>query len=113
MLESLSVCTGIDEFKPLFFRCLNPLILDVGLNLIKTTENERQLMLDNPREFVSLALDTCDKQKSRVVKTQAAKLFESLSDNIDGAVTLTSYFTIQAINLTLAKETESEPVDVS
>jgi len=70
------------------------LILDVGLNFIKTTETERQDMFDNPQEFVNLALDTCDKQKSNTVKTQAAKLFEGLCDNIDGAVTLTSYFSI-------------------
>lgn len=38
------------------------------------------------------------------MKTQAAKLFEGLCDNVDGAVTLTSYFCIQALNMTLSKE---------
>lgn len=61
-------------------------------------------MCDNPQEFVTLALDTCDKQTSGIVKTQAAKLFEGLCDHIDGAVTLTSYFCIQALNITLCKE---------
>jgi len=35
--------------------------MDVALNLIKTTEAERQEMFDNPQDFVNLALDTCDK----------------------------------------------------
>mmetsp|Transcript_12871 Transcript_12871/g.21770 ORF Transcript_12871/g.21770 Transcript_12871/m.21770 type:complete len:724 (-) Transcript_12871:115-2286(-) len=69
-------------------------------------------MVDDPKEFVNLALDTCDKQKSYVVKTQASKLFEGLCDNIDGAVTLTSYFCIQAINLTLSKESGKEKVQL-
>lgn len=51
-------------------------------------------MYDQPQEFVSLALDTCDKQGSYIVKTQAAKFFEGLCDNIDGAVTLTTFFCI-------------------
>ena len=65
-------------------------------------------MYDDPHEFVNLALDTCDKQQSNIVKTQAAKLFEGLCDNIDGAVTVTSYFCIQGINMTLSKESSKE-----
>jgi hypothetical protein len=99
-LENLSLTTQYDNFKEIFFRFLPNLVLDVGLNLIKTTETERQQMYDDPQEFVALALDTCDKQQSNVVKTQAAKLFEGLCDNIDGAVTVTSYFCIQGINMT-------------
>jgi chaperonin cofactor prefoldin len=93
-LENLSLTTQYDIFKEIFFRFLPNLVLDVGLNLIKTTETERQQMYDDPQEFINLALDTCDKQQSNVVKTQAAKLFEGLCDNIDGAVTVTSYFCI-------------------
>ena len=68
-------------------------------------------MYDNPQEFVNLALDTCDKQQSGTVKTQAAKLFEGLCDNIDGAVSLTSFFCIQALNMTLSKETSKEALN--
>ena len=60
-LENLSLTTQYDNFKEIFFRFLPNLVLDVGLNLIKTTETERQQMYDDPQEFVNLALDTCDK----------------------------------------------------
>jgi len=40
-LENLSLCTAYECFKDVFFRFLPNLILDVGLNLIKTTETER------------------------------------------------------------------------
>ena len=103
-LENLTLCTQYEQFKNIFFRFLPNLILDVGLNLIKTTESERQDMYDKPSDFVALALDCCDKQQSNIVKTQAAKLFEGLCDNIDGAVTYTSFFCIQALNMTLSKE---------
>mgnify|MGYP007096498369 FL=1 len=70
-------------------------------------------MYDDPQEFVNLALDTCDKQQSVVVKTQAAKLFEGLCDNIDGAVTVTSYFCIQGINMTLSKESQKDNYEIT
>jgi hypothetical protein len=109
-LECLSQATQYESFKDTFFRFMPNLILDVGLNLIKTTETERQSMYDDPQEFVNLALDTCDKQQSYTVKTQAAKLFEALCDNVDGSVTLTSYFCIQSLNLTLSQESQKEPL---
>jgi len=40
-LENLSLCTHYECFKEVFFRFLPNIILDVGLNLIKTTEAER------------------------------------------------------------------------
>ncbi len=46
----------------------------------------------DPDQFVNLALDTCDKQKSKVVKTQGAKLLEAICDNIDGAVSFITMF---------------------
>ena len=70
-------------------------------------------MYDNPQEFVNLALDTCDKQQSGTVKTQAAKLFEGLCDNIDGAVSLTSFFCIQALNMTLSKESSKAEIQIT
>ena len=47
-----------------------------------------------------------------MIKTQAAKLFEGLCDNIDGAVTVTSYFCIQAINMTLSRESPKAMVEL-
>lgn len=39
-------------------------------------------------------------------------MFEGLCDNIDGAVTYTSYFCIQALNMTLSKEISKEPLQI-
>lgn len=69
-------------------------------------------MYENPQEFVSLALDTCDRQKSYTIKTQAAKLIEALCDNIDGAVTLITFFCVNSLNFTLSKESGKEPHDL-
>jgi hypothetical protein len=60
-LENLSLATSHEQFKDVFFRFLPNLILDVGMNFIKTTESERQDMFEKPQDFVNLALDTCDK----------------------------------------------------
>lgn len=111
-LENLHLSSAYEQFKDIFFRFLPNLILDVGMNLIKCTETERMTMVNDPQEFVGLALDTCDKQESGTVKTQAAKLFEGLCDNIDGAVTYTTYFCCQSINLTLSKERNKELLEI-
>lgn len=60
-------------------------------------------MQKDPENFVHLALDTCDKQKSMIVKTQAAKLLEAICDNIDGAVSFVTLFCCQAISISLSK----------
>ena len=62
------------------------------LSLIATTIEEEQQMIEGPEEFVNLALDTCDKQRSMVVKTQGAKLLEAIVDSIDGAGPFLAYF---------------------
>ena len=83
------------------------------MNFIKTTENEKQKMLDDPKDFVQLALDTCDKQNSFTVKTQAAKVLEAICDNVDGVISNTVLFCIQAINITLSKEKLKSPVNIN
>lgn len=70
-------------------------------------------MFENPQEFVALALDTCDRQKSYTIKTQAAKLIEALCDNIDGAVTLITFFCVDSLNYTLSKESGKEALNLS
>lgn len=60
-------------------------------------------MRNDPEQFVNLALDTCDKQKSKVIKTQGAKLLEAMCDNIDGAVSFVTLFCCQSLHLALNK----------
>ena len=36
---------------------------------MRTTKVEYEQMIKDPEQFVNLALDTCDKQKSKIVKT--------------------------------------------
>lgn len=66
---------------------------------MKTTKSELEQMTQDPEQFINLALDTCDKQKSQIIKTQGAKLLEAICDNIDGAVSFATQFSCQAINL--------------
>lgn len=81
---------------------LRPLTVLVCLSLMRTNKHELEEMQGNdPEAFVNLALDTCDKQKSRVPKTQGAKLLEALCDNIDGAVSFVTLFCCQALSQAL------------
>lgn len=73
----------------------------VALPFIRTNQLEIEEMRTDPEQFVNLALDTCDKQKSKVIKTQGAKLLEAMCDNIDGAVSFVTLFCCQSIHLAL------------
>ena len=46
--------------------------MDVLLPLLMTTQSEYEMFYETPEDFVSLALDTCDKQLSETFKTAAA-----------------------------------------
>lgn len=70
-------------------------------------------MINDPKEFVNMSLDTCDRQSSYIVKTQAAKFFEAICDNIQSGVTLSSFFSIQAINQVLSKQSGKEPLKIN
>mmetsp|Transcript_24382 Transcript_24382/g.37784 ORF Transcript_24382/g.37784 Transcript_24382/m.37784 type:complete len:219 (-) Transcript_24382:1528-2184(-) len=67
-------------------------------------------MFDDPKDFVTLALDTCDKQSSNIVKTQAAKMFEAICDNIEGSISHSVFFCLQAMNLAISKEKGTQPL---
>lgn len=58
-------------------------------------------MQRDPEQFVNLALDTCDKQKSKVVKSQGAKLLEAICDSIDGAVSFITIFCCHSLYYSL------------
>lgn len=113
LLETLCKSTEYEEYSSFFFQFLPNLILDVAFVQIRTTTEERQQMYDDPQEFVNLALDTCEAQKSKTIKTQAAKLFESLVDNIPGALTLIVYYSLASMNYVLSQESGNPPADLS
>jgi hypothetical protein len=76
---------------------------------MQTQNQEAELVLNDPSEFVNLALDCCDKQKSFIVKSQACKLLEHMCDNVDGAATCVSTFACNAINLALQTAVGNKP----
>jgi hypothetical protein len=92
-IETLVYYSGEPEFQDDLIKASRPLLVHVAFNLLRTQQSELNIMQADADEFVQLALDTCDKQKSRIVKTQAAKLLEAMCDNVDGAVSFVTLFT--------------------
>jgi len=76
-------------------------MVNLGFTFLRTTRTEREKMVTDSDDFVHLALDTCDKQKSGIIKTQAAKLIESLCDNIEGSTSFLAVFACKALNWAL------------
>lgn len=100
-METLNHFLGEKEFYEIASSQYKDILVRVCLGLLKTSANEYEMMSTDPEQFVTLALDSCDKQQSRIVKTQAAKLIETICDNIDGAVSFVTLFCCQSIYLAL------------
>jgi len=89
LVESLAFLTHLatySEIYDLLSSCYKKLVFNVCLPLMRTTSQELEKFQNNPKEFVMLATDTCDDQKSKIAKTQAAQLLENICDNIDGSL---------------------------
>lgn len=97
----LVIFSGEKEFYDVVQSNFKPILISICLNFLKTMKSEFETIEDNPQDFVNLALDTCDKQQSETIKTNAAKLLESMCDNIDGAVSNITIFCCAAINTAL------------
>jgi hypothetical protein len=98
LLDVIIIASGQSPFQEVFIQNKGKLLVSVCLNLIKTSEVEADLIFEDATEFVNLAIDSCDKQKSETPKTHACKLFESMCDNVDGSTTLAALFCCNAIN---------------
>lgn len=61
-METLILYIGENEFYDCIVDHYRDLIVNVCLNLMRTTPEEYEQMIKDPEQFVQLALDTCDKQ---------------------------------------------------
>lgn len=61
MLKFITLCGGQSEFYNVLSESKTSLLVDVLLPLIATSKREAAMMIEEPQEFVNLALDTIDK----------------------------------------------------
>ena len=108
LLDVLVISCNQQKYQEVFIENKGKLLVSICLNFIKTSEVEADLIVEDATEFVNLAIDSCDKQKSETVKTHACKLFENLCDNIDGSTTFGAIFCCNAINKVYGKPISEE-----
>jgi hypothetical protein len=78
LLENIALSTKSPIFGDLLARTRAKMIAEVIMIFLCSPEKEKEDALDNPSEFLNLAIDVCDKQESQTVKSQAAKCLEAL-----------------------------------
>ena len=93
----LSTFLKYSEYFAIFEKNRFKVLYDIGFTYIRTFENEKREMTDNPSEFVKTALDICDKQKLPDLKSQAAKLLEYLCDKMDGCIVNTGLLCLEVL----------------
>jgi hypothetical protein len=83
----LTVCSQLVYVKDLHECYISygvRLFTDIGFSFLRTMKTEKEEMVDNPSEFIKLALDVWDRQKFAHIKSQAAKFIETLADKLTG-----------------------------
>jgi hypothetical protein len=102
MMEFVAKCIGEPRYyQEIFVQAKKLLMVNVGFTFLKTTAMEREKMVNDSDDFVHLALDTCDKQRSGIIKTQAAKILEALCDHIEGSTSFLAVFACKALDWAL------------
>lgn len=92
LIENCIITSKYKLFTDFFARVRARLFSDVLFPLLTTPESEYLKAVDEPKEFMALALDVVDKQDSQTIKTQAAKCIEAFADKVDGCVSFVAMF---------------------
>jgi hypothetical protein len=101
LVEILTMmCKTVSDrsFYPTYATYAKPLIVQVCLVLLRVTEGDIANFSESPQEFVTAAVDTCERQESETYKSASAQLAEGLCDYIDGALSFVVSFAIQAVD---------------
>lgn len=80
-------CCGESRFFNIFLGYYKEIVAFIVINAFKYSEDEKDLPVRDPQEFVDAGMDICERQDSETIKTGCAKLLETVCDNIDGALT--------------------------
>ena len=80
------------DYYDLFRGYHRKIFTDICLRLIATTDIEKNLMINEPHDFVQLSSDACDDQRQPVIKSRAARLAIEMSYKIDGALSMQVLF---------------------
>ena len=103
-IDILCTLAKEEDFRQFFMLNSYKLFMQVVLPYLRLSAKEREELETEPKEFVNYGQDICQKQKSRTYKSQAAKLFENLVDNIDGMLTFSFDLLLQMLASVLAGE---------
>jgi len=96
------------QYYTLFAEIKKTLVVDVIFPLLRTIESEKDVILEDPLEFVHLSLDCCDKQLSGTFKTQAAQFMERLCESIDGTLTFVAVIAFNLLDYSISSNNASE-----
>jgi hypothetical protein len=90
-------------FFQIFSNYYKPLIVNACLMLLKCDQNDLESFNESPQEFTSMSLDVCEQQESETYKSCAAQLLEHICSYIDGALTFTTMYISQTIDMCLTR----------
>ncbi|OMJ92101.1 hypothetical protein SteCoe_5199 [Stentor coeruleus] len=102
VIQSLDLCVKCCKqriFFAYFIESYRNFIIEFIPNALTTTKDELKKIQTDPHEFVYLAFDICETQESENIKTMSAKLFETICENIDGALKFFICLIVQSFDI--------------
>ena len=97
LLGFLATLLESNNFYPIFNQNKSSIVTDILLVLLRSTRKELDSMVNDPENFVNLAIDACTKQDSETPKTESIKVLEGLCEHIDGCLSFTSVLCCESI----------------
>lgn len=91
---------------------MNILIHIVCFPFLKTRDDELVIFEESPIEFNSLVEDLCDKQTFGILKTEAAKLLETISDECKEVMERTLMFCVECLKMRIGYIPMPETSDI-
>lgn len=79
---------------------------------IRTRDQEMEIFEESPEEFNTLAEDFCDKQTFGILKTEAAKLLETIADYCRPAMEKSIIFCVECIKMRMGYIPKYESAEV-
>jgi len=113
IVELLSLISNLIS-NSVFYHIFSPikdmLLIDIVFVLMSSDVKEKSLITSDPEGFVSLASDVCEKQNSRIFKTEAARLLHTINKHLDGGLTFTYFLCTQTLTVYCMK---TSPIQIN
>jgi hypothetical protein len=84
-------------------------LLEIVFGLFVRSEPKRELLMEDPEEYLRVLEDVCERQSVDTPKSAAVRLMEAMCDKVDGTLTVLWRSAVGMIQLALRAVAGEDP----